>query len=83
MNTDDDTDNRRDPSKYSDPGIWASFAVPGLVVAYMLGSVALGLLAGHFIDIALRSTPIATFIGLLLGLAAGVFLIVRRVSSLE
>jgi ATP synthase protein I len=69
--------------KPPDPGIWAGFAVPGQILAYILGGAALGLLAGHFIDSAFNSTPIATFIGLLLGLAAGVFGIVRLVSRLQ
>jgi F0F1-type ATP synthase assembly protein I len=83
MNTDDNTGTNKGPHRYSDPGIWAGFAVPAQMIAYILGGAALGFLAGHFIDSALRSTPIATFIGLLLGLAAGVFLIVRFVSSLK
>jgi ATP synthase protein I len=70
-------------NKPPDPGIWAGFAVPGQILAYILGGAALGLLAGHFIDSAFNSTPIATFIGLLLGLAAGVFGIVRLVSRLQ
>jgi len=80
---DNDTDNGKSGEKYPDPGILAGFAVPGQIVAYMLGGAALGLLAGHFIDQALDSTPLATFFGLLLGLAAGVFLIVRFVSKLK
>ena len=85
MKTDknNDTDNGNRREKYPDPGIWAGFAVPGQIVAYMLGGAALGFLAGHFIDDTFHSTPIATFLGLLLGLAAGVFLIVRFVSSLK
>jgi ATP synthase protein I len=70
-------------NKPPDPGIWAGFAVPGQILAYILGGAALGLLAGHFIDSAFNSAPIATFIGLLLGLAAGVFGIVRLVSRLQ
>jgi F0F1-type ATP synthase assembly protein I len=77
-----DKNPNRDP--YDDPGLWASFAVPGQMIACILGGAALGLIAGHFIDDALHtSAPIATFLGLLLGLAAGVFLIVRFVSSLK
>jgi F0F1-type ATP synthase assembly protein I len=73
----DDEKNRYDSS------IWSGFAVPGQVVAYILGGAALGFLAGHFIDDRLHSSPIATLIGLLLGLAAGIFGIVRLVSSLK
>jgi len=71
-----------DKNKY-DSSMWEGFAVPGQVVAYILGGAALGLLAGHFIDDRLHSSPIATFIGLLLGLAAGVYAILRFVSSLK
>jgi F0F1-type ATP synthase assembly protein I len=71
-----------DKNKY-DSSLWEGFAVPGQVVAYILGGAALGLLAGHVIDDRLHSSPIATFIGLLLGLAAGVYAILRFVSSLK
>jgi F0F1-type ATP synthase assembly protein I len=69
--------------KPPDPGLWTGFAVPGQILAFILGGAALGLLAGHFIDSAFNSSPIATFIGLLLGLAAGVFGIVRFVSRMQ
>jgi F0F1-type ATP synthase assembly protein I len=78
------TNKNRNDDPYNDPGLLASFAVPVQMIAYILGGAALGLIAGHFIDDALHtSAPIATFLGLLLGLAAGVFLIVRFVSSLK
>jgi len=82
MKTDNNDGKKDGKNPYNDPGLLASFAVPGLAVAYILGGAALGLLAGHFIDSALRSTPIATLLGLLLGLVAGVYLTVRRVSSM-
>jgi F0F1-type ATP synthase assembly protein I len=50
---------------------------------YIVGGAALGLLIGHFIDVWLHSTPIATFIGLLLGLAVGIYGIFRFVLSLK
>ncbi len=76
-----ENDNKK---KYDpDASVWASFAVPGQIIAYMIGGAALGFLAGHFIDEALHSTPIATLIGLLLGLAAGVYGIFRLVNSLK
>ena len=79
---DDGKNDGKNQNPYHDPGLLASFAVPGLAIAYILGGAVLGLLAGHFIDSALRSTPIATLLGLLLGLVAGVYLTVRRVSSM-
>lgn len=75
-------DEQRDRGN-SDESLWAAFAVPGQVVAYIVGGAALGLLAGHFIDSALNSSPIATFIGLLLGLAIGTYGVYRLVSSLR
>ena len=71
-----------DKNKY-DTSLWEGFAVPGTAIAYILGGAFLGFLAGHFIDGWLNSTPIATFIGLLLGLAAGAFALFRYVSTLK
>ena len=79
MKNDDNTKKKYEP----DASVWASFAIPGQIVAYIIGGGALGFLAGHFIDDALHTTPIATLIGLLLGLAAGVYGIYRLVSSLK
>jgi ATP synthase protein I len=72
-----------DKNPYNDPGLLAAFAVPGQVLAYILGGAAVGFLAGHFVDEALNSTPIATFIGLLLGLAIGIYGVFRLVTSLK
>ena len=72
--------NDDEKNKY-DGSIWEGFAVPGQVVVYILGGAAVGFLIGHFIDDRLQSSPIATLIGLLLGLAAGIYGIVRFVSS--
>jgi F0F1-type ATP synthase assembly protein I len=77
------TDKNNDENPYNDPGLLASFAVPGQMIACILGGAALGLLLGLFIDHTLGSTPIATFIGLLLGLAAGTWLLLRFVSKLK
>lgn len=74
--------NDDEKNKY-DGSIWEGFAVPGQVVVYILGGAAVGFLIGHFIDDRLQSSPIATLIGLLLGLAAGIYGIVRLVSSLK
>jgi F0F1-type ATP synthase assembly protein I len=76
-----ENDNKK---KYDpDANVWASFAVPGQILGYIIGGGALGFLAGHFIDSVFQITPIATLIGLLLGLAAGVIGIYRLVSSLK
>ena len=74
---------KNDDKPRYDGSIWEGFAIPGQVAGYIVGGAALGFIAGHFIDVWLRSTPIATFIGLLLGLAAGIYGIVRLVSSLK
>jgi F0F1-type ATP synthase assembly protein I len=75
----DDNNKKR----YDDASLWSAFAIPGQVVAYIVGGAGLGLLGGHFIDSALNSTPVATFIGLLLGLAVGIYGIFRFVISLK
>lgn len=74
---------KNDGRNDSDESLWAAFAVPGQVIAYILGGAALGLIVGHFIDAALNSAPIATFIGLLLGLAIGTYGVYRLVTSLR
>ena len=74
---------KNDGRNDSDESLWAAFAVPGQVIAYILGGAALGLIVGHFIDVALNSSPIATFIGLLLGLALGTYGVYRLVTSLR
>jgi F0F1-type ATP synthase assembly protein I len=77
------TDKHNDKNPYNDPGLLAAFAVPGQMIAYILGGAALGLALGILVDHALSTSPIATFIGLLLGLAAGTFLLLRFVSRLK
>lgn len=74
---------KNDGRNDSDDSLWAAFAVPGQIVAYILGGAALGLIVGHFIDQALRSSPIATFIGLLLGLAIGTYGVYRLVTTMR
>ncbi|MGO8947789.1 MAG: AtpZ/AtpI family protein [Ktedonobacterales bacterium] len=66
-----------------DESFWAAFAIPTQVVLYIVGGAGLGLLVGHFIDAQLHSTPVATFIGLLFGLAVGIYGIFRFVISLK
>jgi F0F1-type ATP synthase assembly protein I len=77
MKNDDGNKNQIDPS------IWTAFAIPGQMIAYIVGGAFLGFVVGHFIDSLLNSTPVATFIGLLLGLAVGIYGIFRFVISLK
>jgi len=72
-----------DNKKQNDESLWTAFAIPTQLVIYIVGGAAVGLLIGHFIDSWLNSTPIATFIGLLLGLAVGIYGIFRFVISLK
>ena len=74
--------NDNDKKQY-DESIWVAFAIPTQVVLYIAGGAGLGLLVGHFIDATLNSTPVATFIGLLFGLAVGIYGIFRFVISLK
>jgi F0F1-type ATP synthase assembly protein I len=73
-------DDKKNPY---DTSLWEGFAVPGMAIGYILGGAFLGFLAGHFIDDHFNSTPIATFIGLLLGLAAGAYALFRYVATLK
>ena len=69
--------------KQYDASLWSAFAIPGQMVAYIVGGAFLGFLAGHFIDSKFNTTPVATFIGLLFGLAIGIYGIFRFVISLK
>jgi F0F1-type ATP synthase assembly protein I len=75
--------NDNNDKKRYDENLWTAFAIPTQMVLYIVGGAALGLLVGHFIDDRLHSTPVATFIGLLFGLAVGIYGIFRFVTSLK
>ena len=60
---------------------WSSLALLGQVGLTIVLSILLGIGLGLFIDHQLNSAPVATLIGLLLGLAAGVYGVYRLVSS--
>jgi ATP synthase protein I len=62
---------------------WAGLVLVGQLGLTVAIPILLGIGAGLFVDSKLRSSPIATLIGLLLGLAAGVYGAYRLVSSLE
>ncbi len=69
---------RRNPNESN----WAVFALVGQVGWTIAIATLLGVAAGHFVDTWLKTTPIATLIGLLLGLAAGIYGVYRLISSL-
>ena len=69
--------------KSDDGSLWSALALPGTIGVYIAGGALLGLAAGHFIDGKLNSAPIATLIGLLLGLAVGIYGVFRLVTSLK
>ena len=75
--------NDNDNKKQNDASLWSAFAIPTQMVIYIVGGAFLGFVVGHFIDSKLNSTPVATFIGLLLGLAVGIYGIFRFVISLK
>ncbi|HET8906800.1 MAG TPA: AtpZ/AtpI family protein [Ktedonobacterales bacterium] len=62
---------------------WAGLVLVGQLGLTVAIPILLGIGAGLFIDSKLRSSPIATLIGLLLGLAAGVYGAYRLVTSLQ
>jgi F0F1-type ATP synthase assembly protein I len=74
-NSDDD----RRPNRWRD---YSGLALVGEVGLTISLSMLAGVLIGHFIDDKLGTTPIATLIGLLLGLAAGIYGVYRLISSL-
>ncbi len=74
---------KNDKRRRSQPSDWTAFALIGQVgLSIALGAL-LGIGIGLFIDSKLHSSPIATLIGLLLGLAAGIYNVYRLISSLE
>jgi F0F1-type ATP synthase assembly protein I len=74
-NSDDD----QRPNRWRD---YSGLALVGEVGLTISLSMLAGVLIGHFIDDKLGTTPIATLIGLLLGLAAGIYGVYRLISSL-
>ncbi|HKV85368.1 MAG TPA: AtpZ/AtpI family protein [Ktedonobacterales bacterium] len=69
--------------KSDDDSTWSALALPGTIGVYIAGGALLGLAAGHFIDRWLNTAPIASLIGLLLGLAVGIYGVFRLVTSLK
>jgi ATP synthase protein I len=72
---------KNDDQKRPDLSGWSSLALLGQVGLTIVLSMLLGIGIGLFIDRQLNSAPVATLIGLLLGLAAGVYGVYRLVSS--
>jgi ATP synthase protein I len=68
-------------NKPQDSNSWTAFALLGQVGLTIVISMLIGLGLGLFIDHQFNTAPIATLIGLLLGLAAGVYGVYRLVSS--
>jgi ATP synthase protein I len=79
----DVTSMKNGNKKYPDANDYSAFALVGQVGLYIAGGALLGLAAGSFIDGKLHSAPVATLIGLLLGLAVGIYGVFRLVSSLK
>jgi len=79
-----DTRSMKNPqSQGPNPNDWYAFALLGQVGLTIVIPCLLGIGAGLFIDNRFHTAPIATLIGLLLGLAAGVYGVYRLVSSLH
>ena len=72
---------KNDDQQRPDLSGWSSLALLGQVGLTIALSMLLGIGLGLFIDHQLNSAPVATLIGLLLGLAAGVYGVFRLVSS--
>jgi predicted F0F1-ATPase subunit len=72
---------KNDDQQRPDLSGWSSLALLGQVGLTIVLSMLLGIGLGLFIDHQLNSAPVATLIGLLLGLAAGVYGVYRLVSS--
>ncbi|HUY76836.1 MAG TPA: AtpZ/AtpI family protein [Ktedonobacterales bacterium] len=64
-------------------GAALAFALVGQVGLLISLGALLGIGAGLFIDRELHTSPIATLIGLLLGLAAGIYGVFRLIASVR
>jgi predicted F0F1-ATPase subunit len=74
---------KNDRQRRSQNGDWAAFGLIGMVGLNISVGALAGIGIGLFIDSKLHSSPIATLIGLLLGLAAGIYNVYRLISSME
>jgi ATP synthase protein I len=74
---------KNDNQKRPNANDYSAFALVGQVGIYIAGGALLGVAAGSFIDGKLHTAPVATLIGLLLGLAVGIYGVFRLVSSLK
>jgi ATP synthase protein I len=72
---------KNDDQQRPGPNDWSALALLGQVGLTIALSMLLGIGLGLFIDHQFNSAPVATLIGLLLGLAAGVYGVYRLVSS--
>lgn len=75
----------KNPNKDSNAEFIGALALVGQVGLYIALPTLFGAFLGHFLDTGVihDSAPIATIIGLLLGLAAGVTLVIRAVSRVS
>jgi len=74
---------KNDKQRRSKQSDWAAFGLIGQVGLYISAGALLGIAAGLFIDNRFHTSPLATLIGLLLGLAVGIYMVYRLISSLE
>ncbi len=73
---------KSDRNKLPDENPWSAFALVGQVGLTISLSMLAGIGVGLLIDNHFGTRPVATLIGLLLGLAAGVYGVYRLISAL-
>ncbi|KKB36525.1 ATP synthase protein I [Bacillus thermotolerans] len=62
---------------------WKAMSLYSAILAQLTGSVLIGIFAGRWLDGIWNSEPLGLIVGLLIGLAAGIFSMLRTVKYFD